>query len=157
MEYISHWLPLRTVAAGCSEKKPFVKLRKFKEESFRRKHEIILNHLHIQRFYLVAFALSRRLELELSDHYYIREGLIFGVYHLSSGEPRPATGISMTKEVELETSESYYEIIEKYFHSFCQVVQSLGFNPAGEYEGFIEGINRVFDKKANNIEPLQFI
>lgn len=106
---------------------------------------------------MVAFALSRHLELELSDHYYIREGLIFGVYHLSSGEPRPATGISMTKEVELETSESYYEIIEKYFHSFCQVVQNLGFNPAGEYEGFIEGINRVFDKKANNIEPLQFI
>lgn len=36
MEYISHWVPLRTVAAGCSEKRPFVKLHKFKEECFGR-------------------------------------------------------------------------------------------------------------------------
>jgi len=34
----------------------------------------------LQRFYLVAYAMQNKLKLEISDHYYIENGLIFGIY-----------------------------------------------------------------------------
>lgn len=77
-------------------------MRKFKEEDFKRQHEMIINHLYIQRLYLIAFAKMCNYELELSNNYYIENGLIFGIYHLKTkGEVgRPGLGISMSKEVE---------------------------------------------------------
>ncbi len=62
---------------------------------------MIINHLYIQRLYLIAFAMRLNLELELSNHYYIENGLIFGVYHLKAKEEaaKPGVGINMSKEV----------------------------------------------------------
>lgn len=41
--------------------------------------------------------------------------------------------------------------------NFSQIVQNLNFNPPGEYEGFIEGINKLFNEKVDNIKPEKFI
>lgn len=40
-------------------------------------------------------------------------------------------GIRMNREVDAETMDSFYEIMEKYLHGFCGIVQGLGFSPAG--------------------------
>ena len=77
---MSHWRSMSSLQVRCAQKKSYLKLRKFEQKNFGRKYQIAINHIFLQRFYLVAYAMQNKLKLEISDHYYIENGLIFGIY-----------------------------------------------------------------------------
>lgn len=78
---MSNWVSVSSLQKKCIPKKPFVKLRKFGNDKFKRKHEMTINHLYLQKLYLICFALKNDMKLDISQNYYEEpNGLIFGVY-----------------------------------------------------------------------------